>query len=126
MFRCSVPSIRLDQSVVGRLLVLDVCDDPLLLVLLLGGSGTSLTLAFSCLFSSFDLGKSLVVLKHLLRMDFLLDLLGICLLLNGTVLRNLLNVELMLSLELVSFATNTEQNAKEDDGEEKASDGVIG
>ena len=66
------------------------------------------------------------MLFKLLCVDLLLQFLGLFLLHNGTVLRNLLNVKLVLSLELVGRSSYTEQSSKENDGEEPASDGVPG
>lgn len=127
MFQCSLPCIRLDQSVVvvRRHRVLDVCDN--LLEHTWSGSGRCSCRA-SCfdLSSSVDFGEPLVVLLKLLCVDLLLELLGLFLLHDSTVLSNLLNIELVLSLELVSRASSTEEATKEDDGEEPASNGVIG
>ena len=75
---------------------------------------------------SIDLSKLLIMLFKLLSVDLLLQFLGLFFLHNCAVLRNLLNVELVLSLELVGSASYTEQNSKENDGEEPASDGVPG
>ena len=66
------------------------------------------------------------MLLKLLCVDLFLEQFGLFLLHNGTVLSNLLNIELMLSLELVSRASSAEETAKEEDGEEPASNGVPG
>ena len=108
-----MPSIRLDQSVIAGLLVLlvlDVCNDPLLLVHHLVGCATTGGLG-RCLasfgsFGSRDFGEPLVVLSEFLRMDLFLELLGLRFLLKGTILRDLLNVKFMLPLELVSGAAS--------------------
>ena len=127
MFRCSVPCIRLDQSVVSCRLdrILDACGN--LLEEAWSGSGRSLCRAiFFGGSSSVDFGELLVVLLKLFCVDLLLELLGLFLLHNSTVLSNLLNIELMLSLQLVSRASSTEETTKEEDGEEPASNGVPG
>ena len=127
MFRCSLPCIRLDQSVVSCRLhrILDVCDN--LLEHTWCGSGSSVCRAiFLGLSSSVDLGELLLVLLKLLCVDLLLEGLGLFLLHNSTVLSNLLNIELMLSLELVRLASSTEETTEEEDGEEPASNGVPG
>ena len=108
MFQCSVPCIRLDQPVVLLRChrVLDVRDN-LLEETWSGSRGLSCS-ASSGLLSSVDFGELLVVLLKLLCVDLLLERLGLSLLHNGTVLSNLLNIELMLSLELVRRASSAE------------------
>lgn len=92
----------------------------------LSGLGRSLCRAIFFGGSSVDFGELLVVLLKLSCVDLLLERLGLFLLHNSTVLSNLLNIELMLSLQLVSRASSTEETTEEDDGEEPASNGVPG
>ena len=87
-------------------------------------SATGLGLGGSILCS--NLSKLLVVRSELLSVNFLLLGLGFLLLGLGAPLSDLLNVELVLSLQLVGFAAGAQETSEEEDGEEEAADGVPG